>query len=42
MSLSIKGKLAQILALESGTSKAGKEWINTIPTCVLVYLVKIK
>lgn len=26
MSLSIKGKLAQILAVESGTSKAGKEW----------------
>ncbi|MBL1233219.1 MAG: hypothetical protein CMD31_09350 [Flavobacteriales bacterium] len=26
MALSIKGKLAQILNLESGTSKAGKEW----------------
>ena len=26
MSLSIKGKINQILSVESGTSKAGKEW----------------
>ena len=26
MSLSIKGRITQILDVESGTSKAGKEW----------------
>ena len=26
MSLSVKGKISQILQVESGTSKAGKEW----------------
>ena len=26
MSLSIKGKVSQILNVESGTSKAGKDW----------------
>ena len=26
MSLSIKGRISQVLSVESGTSKAGKEW----------------